>query len=351
MNKILLNGFLDIYSDNPKSKTCTEPCRSIQNLRRAGIFAIALTVAFGGTVAEAQQAKIPRVGFLRGVENEGYLEAFRQELKKLGYVEGENITLEYRSGKTDQLPKLAAELVGLQVVIILADGSSPAGAAKQATSKIPIVMTTSSDPVGLGLIASLAQPGGNVTGLSSNSRDLGGKNLALLKEIVPRLTRVVMPTPGSSADDIYLKGTEAPARALGVQLIPVIVRGAEDFEVVFRVATQKRANALLSRLQPRNSSADRKQFVELVAKSRLPAVYVSTNWVESGGLMSYGPDRIAMYRRAATYVDKILKGAKPADIPVEQPTKFELVINLKAAKQIGLTIPPNVLARADRVVK
>ena len=163
------------FSDNRKSKTCTEPCRSIQNLRRAGIFAIALTVAFGGTVAEGQQAKIPRVGFLRGVENEGYLEAFRQELKKLGYVEGENIALEYRSGKTDELPKLAAELVGLQVVIILADGSGPAGAAKQATSKIPIVMTTSSDPVGLGLIASLAQPGGNITGLSSNSRDLGGK--------------------------------------------------------------------------------------------------------------------------------------------------------------------------------
>jgi ABC-type uncharacterized transport system substrate-binding protein len=237
------------------------------------------------------------------------------------------------------------------VAIILADGTSPALAAKQATSKIPIVMTTSSDPVGTGLIASLARPGGNVTGLSSNSQELGGKNLALLKEIVPRLTRVVMPTPGSSSDDIYLKGTEAPARALGVQLLPVIVRGPEDFENVFRVATQKRANALLSRLQPRTSSADRKQFVELVAKSRLPAVYVSTNWVESGGLISYGPDRIAMYRRAATYVDKILKGAKPADLPVEQPTKFEFIVNLKAAKQIGLTIPPNVLARADRVIK
>ena len=247
MNKILLNRFLDVYSDNPKSKIYTEPCRSIQNLRRAGIFAIALTVAFGGTVAEAQQAKIPRLGYLRGLENEGYLEAFRQELKKLGYVEGGNIALEYRSGKTDQLPKLAAELVGLQVAIILADGSSPARAAKQATSEIPIVMTSSSDPVGLGLIASLARPGGNVTGLSSNSRDLGGKNLALLKEIVPRLARVVIPTPGRSADDIYLKGTEAPARALGVQLIPVIVRGAKDFEGVFRVATQKRANALLSR--------------------------------------------------------------------------------------------------------
>ena len=190
-------------------------------------------------------------------------------------------------------------------------------------------MTTSTDPVGTGLIASLARPGGNITGLSSNSQELGGKNLALLKEIVPRLARVVIPTPGSSADDIYVKETEAPARALGVQLIPVIVRGAEDYEGVFRVATQKRANGLLSRLQPRTSSADRKQFVELVAKSRLPAVYVSTTWVETGGLMSYGPDRIAMYGRAAAYVDKILKGAKPADLPVEQATKFEFVINLK----------------------
>jgi putative tryptophan/tyrosine transport system substrate-binding protein len=314
-----------------------------------------LAIFFLATVslAEAQQlAKIPRVGFLRPVEaEESYVEAFRQGLKELGYVEGKNIALEYRSGNTDQLPKLAGELVGLQVAIILADGSSPALAAKHATSKIPIVMTTSTDPVGTGLIASLARPGGNITGLASNSQELGGKNLALLKEIVPRLARVVIPTPGSSADDIYVEGTEAPARALGVQLIPVIVRGAEDYEGVFRVATQKRANGLLSRLQPRTSSAARKQFVELVAKSRLPAVYVSTNWVETGGLMSYGPERIAMYRRAATYVDKILKGAKPADLPVEQPTKFEFVINLKTAKQIGLTIPPNVLGRADRIIK
>jgi putative ABC transport system substrate-binding protein len=305
------------------------------------------------SLAEAQQlAKIPRVGFLRPVEaEESYVEAFRQGLKELGYVEGKNIALEYRSGKTDQLPKLAGELVGLQVAIILADGSSPALAAKHATSKIPIVMTTSTDPVGTGLIASLARPGGNITGLASNSQELGGKNLALLKEIVPRLARVVIPTPGSSADDIYVEGTEAPARALGVQLIPVIVRGAEDYEGVFRVATQKRANGLLSRLQPRTSSAARKQFVELVAKSRLPAVYVSTNWVETGGLMSYGPDRIAMYRRAATYVDKILKGTKPADLPVQQATKFEFVINMKAAKQIGLTLSPDFLARANQVIK
>jgi putative tryptophan/tyrosine transport system substrate-binding protein len=314
-----------------------------------------LIIAFlgGDVIVQAQQlAKIPRVGFLRPVEaEESYVEAFRQGLKELGYVEGKNIALEYRSGKTDQLPKLAAELVGLQVAIILADGSSPALAAKHATSKIPIVMTTSTDPVGTGLIASLGWPGGNITGLASNSQELGGKNLALLKEIVPRLARVVIPTPGSSADDIYVEGTEAPARALGVQLIPVIVRGAEDYEGVFRVATQKRANGLLSRLQPRTSFADRKQFVELVVKNRLPAVYVSTNWVETGGLMSYGADRIAMYRRAATYVDKILKGAKPADLPVEQPTKFELVINLKTANQMGLTIPPNVLVRADQVIR
>ena len=238
MNKILLNRFLDVYSDNPKSKIYTEPCRRSKIEDGQGL-SLSLSQSLSvGLWPRRSRANIPRVGFLRGLEDEGYLETFRQELKKLGYVEGGNIALEYRSGKTDQLPKLAAELVGLQVAIILADGSSPAGAAKQATSAIPIVMTSSSDPVGLGLIASLARPGGNVTGLSSNSRDLGGKNLALLKEIVPRLTRVVIATPGGSADDIYLKGTEAPARALGVQLIPVIVRGAKDFEGVFRVATR-----------------------------------------------------------------------------------------------------------------
>ena len=305
------------------------------------------------SLAEAQQpTKISRVGFLRGSgPDESDVQVFLQGLKELGWVEGKNLTVEHRWGKSEQYSTLVTELVDLKVDVIVVDGTGPALAAKKVTSAIPIVMTTSTDPVGTGLVASLARPGGNITGLSSNVRELGGKNLELLKEIVPKLSRVILPHPGSPADLLYVKDTEAPARASGVQIIPMVVRSQEDFASVFRIAAKERANGLLSRLTPRTSSALRKQFVELVAKNRLPAIYTSTGWVDNGGLMSYGPDRNVMYRRAAYYVDRILKGAKPADLPVEQAAKFDLAINLKAAKQIGVTIPQSLLFRADRVIK
>jgi putative tryptophan/tyrosine transport system substrate-binding protein len=213
-------------------------------------------------------------------------------------------------------------------------------------------MTTSTDPVGTGLIASFARPGGNVTGLTSLSGELGGKLLELLKEIVPGLSRVIIPAPAKSAtEDLFVKETEGPARVLKVQLIRVPVPGPEDYDKIFRVATKERANALLVRIPASTPARHRKRFVELTVKNRLPAIYTAINWIEAGGLMSYGQNRNAQFQRAAAYVDKILKGAKPADLPVEAPKDFDLVINLRAAKQIGLTIPPNVLARADRVIK
>ena len=226
-------------------------------------------------------------------------------------------------------------------------------AAKKATSTIPIVMMDSTDPVGTGLVASLARPGGNITGLTSVSGETGGKLLELLKESVPGLSREVIPGPqvGRPAADLFMKETEILARALKVQLIRFPVRGPEDFESVFRVAAKERANGLLVRLAQRTSAAQRKQFVELVAKSRLPAIYGASNYVDAGGLISYGADRNVQFQRAAVYVDKILKGAKAADLPVEQPMKYELIINLKTAKQIGLTVPPNLLVRADRVIR
>jgi putative ABC transport system substrate-binding protein len=307
-------------------------------------------------LAEAQQpAKTPRIGFLRtAAPPESYLGAFRQGLKELGYIEGKNIGFEYRwaGGKTDQLPALAAELARLKVDIIVTDGTPPALAARKAIGTIPIVMASSGDPVGTGLIASLARPGGNITGLTSINAELGGKILELLKEIVPRLTHVAILGPSDRPiDAIFLKNAEAPAQALGLKIIPLRFRGPDDYESLFRAATKERADALLVRGTPFTSPAHRKRIVELAAKSRLPAVYDTRAWADTGGLMSYGADRIDMYRRAATYVDKILKGTKPADLPVEQPTKFEFIINLKAAKQIGLTIPPNILARADRVIR
>ena len=305
--------------------------------------------------AEAQQAgKIPRIGFL-AAGGAALPEAFVKALAKLGYANEKNITFEYRSrdGRPERDRDLAAELVRLKVDIIVADGSGPAVAAKNATDTIPIVMTSSTDPVGIGLVASLARPRGNVTGLSSVSGELGGKLLEILKEIIPQLSRVVVPgpPPGSSTQDLFIREMELPARALKVQTIRVAVRGFEDYENIFRVATKERAHALVVRIPPSIAPGQRKQFVELVAKHRLPAIYQATNWIDAGGLISYGADRNFQFQRTAVYVDKILKGAKPADLPVEQPTKFEFVINLKAAKQIGLTIPPNVLARADRVIK
>jgi putative ABC transport system substrate-binding protein len=304
-------------------------------------------------LAHAQQSgKIPWIGYLAGAGSSPN-QAFIQGLRDLGYVEGKNIAFVFRTteGKSERHADLAAELVRLKVNIIIADGTGPSLAAKKATSTIPIVMTSATDPVGTGLVASLARPGGNLTGLTSVSGELGGKWLELLKEIASKLTRVAVLRPQGPANDLFIKETEVPARALGVQLIPFVVRGPDDLEGAFRAMTKERANGLFMRLQAFVYSAHFKRIAELTIKNRLPSISSPTSWVDAGGLMSYGADPNINYRRAATYVDKILKGAKPADLPVEAPTKFELGINLQAAKQIGLTIPQSVLFRADKVIK
>jgi putative ABC transport system substrate-binding protein len=330
---------------------------SISSSKSKRAFGLALSgLLFAVSVAaQAQQpTKIPRIGYLAGGGSAPH-PALIQALRELGYIEGKNIAIEFRSreGRPGSERELAQEFVRSKVDIIIGDGTAQARAAKEATSTIPIVMTGTTDPVGTGLIASLARPGGNVTGLSSISGDLGGKLLELLKEIVPNLSRVVVPgaTPGSPTQDVFIKEMELPARVLKVQVIRLAVRGPEDYANIFRVATRERAQALAVRVPPYTPSEQRKQFVELVNKHRLPAIYQASNWIESGGLISYGADRNFQFQRAAVYVDKILKGTKPADIPVEQPLKIEFVVNLKAAKQIGLTIPPNVLARADKVLR
>ena len=303
--------------------------------------------------AEAQQPKVYRIGFLRGAPPlESHLETFRQSLKDLGYIEGKNSTVEYRwaAGKVDQLPGLAAELVSLGLDVIVAEGSRPTQAIKSATHTIPIVMQ-SGNPIELGLVSSLARPGGNVTGLTSISGELGGKLLELLKEIIPRLIRVAVLLPDSQASVAFLKETEAPAQALKVQLVPSIFRRVDELERAFQSVMKARPDAIIERLGPATPFTQRKRMAQLAMQHRVPTIGQSETWADDGGLVSYGPDRADMYRRLAIYVDKILKGAKPADLPVEQPTKFEFVINLKTAKQIGLIIPPNVLARADRVIR
>jgi putative tryptophan/tyrosine transport system substrate-binding protein len=303
--------------------------------------------------AGAQEGKkIPWIGYLAG-SGSAPNPAFVQGMRDLGYVEGKNIAFVYRTaeGKRERFDDLAVELVRLKVDVIVADVTGAGLAAKKATSAIPIVMTSSTDPVGTGLVASLARPGGNVTGLTNVSGELGGKLLELLKEIEPRLTRVAILDTQSSASEVFRKETEIPARALGMQVLPVGVRGPDDIESGFRAMTKEKINGLVMRLQPSLFSAHYKRVADLTMKNRLPSIALVTSWVDAGGLMSYGSDLNFQYRRAATYVDKILKGTKPADLPVEAPTKFEFVINLKTAKQIGLTIPPNVLARADKVIK
>jgi putative ABC transport system substrate-binding protein len=314
----------------------------------------ALLFALSVTAQAQQPTKIPRIGYLAGGGSAPH-PALIQALRELGYIEGKNIAVEFRSreGRPGSERELAQDFVRSKMDIIIGDGTAQARAAKEATSTIPIVMAGTTDPVGTGLIASLARPGGNVTGLSSISGDLGGKLLELLKEIVPKLSRVVVPgaTPGSPPQDVFIKEMELPARLLKVQVIRLAVRGPEDYANIFQVATRERAQALVVRIPPYTPSEQRRQFVELVNKYRLPAIYQASNWIESGGLISYGADRNFQYQRVAVFVDKILEGTKPADIPVEQPLKIEFVVNLKAAKQIGLTIPPNVLVRADRVIK
>ena len=301
--------------------------------------------------AEAQQPeKIRWIGYLTGSGSAPH-QVFVQALRALGYTEGKNIGFVFRSaeGNSERYDDLAAELVSLKVDIIVADFTRPALAAKKATSTIPIVMTNGTDPIGTGLIASLAQPGGNVTGLTNISGELGGKGLQLLKEIVPKLNRVaVLRTVGGTADDVFLKETEVPARALGVELVPIRIQGPDDLEDAFRAITKERANGVFVRLL---TYIPFKRVADLTMKNRLPSISQQLSWTEAGGLMSYGADPSVIYRRAATYVDKILKGATPANLPVEAPTKFELRINLKTAKQLGLIIPQSVLYHADRVIK
>jgi ABC-type uncharacterized transport system substrate-binding protein len=302
--------------------------------------------------AEAQKpAKISRIGVLRpGALPDAELEAFRQGLRELGYIEGKNIIIEPRfaEGRVDRLRDLVAELIQLKVDIIVTPGAPQTRAAKEATSTIPIVMTSVGNPVGAGFVASLARPGGNVTGLTTITADLRGKRLELLKEAVPKLFRVaVLWNPDAPAGR---KETEIAAPLLGLKLQLLEVRGPEELDGAFRAAARERSQALVV-LRNTVTFNERTRIADLAITSRLPAMYDEREFVEAGGLMSYGTNIADLNRRAAVFVDKILKGAKPADLPVEQPTKFELVINLKAAKQIGLKIPPNVLARADKVIR
>jgi putative ABC transport system substrate-binding protein len=307
--------------------------------------------------AHAQQpAKVSRIGVLNATSAASMasrMELFRQGLSDLGYIEGQNIVVEYRwaDGKLNRLPEFAAELVRLNVAIIVAGGGQSIRAAKNATKTIPIVMTQVVDP--MEFVASLAKPGGNIMGLSAQQAELGGKRLELLKEMVPRLSRVAVLGTPSNIVGPEMKETKAAGQAMSLELQPVEMArsaGSNDLEKAFSAISKGRANGLMGLSSP-EFSFNRRRIAELAIKHRLPSTYRDSEFPDAGGLMSYGAQYADLYRRAAIYVDKILKGAKPADLPVEQPMKFELVINLKTAKQIGLTIPPNVLARADRVIQ
>jgi len=309
------------------------------------------------SLAEAQQPKrIPQIGYLSygSVEIEkSWLAVLQQGLRELGYVEGKNIVTEQRhaAGRSEKLPELLAELIRLKVDVLIAAGDPAAHAAKEATSAIPIVMVSSPDPVGTGLIASLAHPGGNVTGLSDFHAGVITKRFEVLKDVVPLMSRVAdLLNPANRSNTLQLKDIQATAPAFRVTIISLEVKGPDDMDDTFARIGKERPGALLV-VGDKLFATHQKRIFEFVGKSRLPAIYSQRGYVDAGGLMSYGSNFADQYRRVATYVDKILKGAKPADLPVEQPTKFELVVNLKAAKQIGLTVPPSVLFRADKVIK
>jgi putative tryptophan/tyrosine transport system substrate-binding protein len=307
--------------------------------------------------AGAQQpSKVPKIGFLVGPSRSFFasrMESFQQGLHSLGYIEGKNIAIEYRyaEGKADRLPTLAAELGGLNVDVIVTSATPSVLAAKKATSTIPVVFVSVTDPVASGLVASLARPGGNITGLTILAPELSGKRLELLKEAVPNVTRIAaLSDLTNPTQPLEWKEMLAAAQILKLKLQSLGVRSSSDFDSAFETALRERAQALITLPQPLINS-HRNRIVEFAATKKLPAVYPAPEFMDAGGLMFYGPIYTDLFRRAATYVDKILKGAKPADLPVEQPKKFEFIINLKTAKQIGLTIPPNVLARADKVIK
>jgi ABC-type uncharacterized transport system substrate-binding protein len=322
------------------------------------IFALALCAmlfALCPSASAQQPTRVPRIGFLTAISAPFMatrMEAFRKSLYELGHAEGKNIAIEYRygDGKLDQLPAFAAELVRLKVDVIVTAGATATGRAKEATATIPIVMAQDGDPVATGVVASLARPGGNVTGLSTLSPELSGKRLEILKEIVPNLSRVAVFGTTNPVNIQALKEIEFAAKALGLKLQTLNILGPKDIGIAFRAASKEHAGAVLVLVSAVNLS-ERPQILELAVKSRLPVIYPQNEYVEEGGLMSYASNYADLFRRAAIYVDKILKGAKPADLPVEQPNKFEFIVNLKAAKQIGLTIPPNVLARADKVIR
>jgi putative ABC transport system substrate-binding protein len=321
-----------------------------------GLALCAMLLALSLSAAAQQPTKVPRIGFLLAVPPStisARIEAFRQGLRALGYVEGKNIVIEWRSseGKADRLPALAAELVRLNVDVIVSGGPPPTRVAKQATATIPIVMGYDDDPIGSGFVESLARPGGNITGLATLAAQISGKQIELLKEIVPKLSRVaVFGNASQPGHPQALREINLAADALRVQIQYLEIREPKDIETAFQAATKERADAVLVVTTPLLTT-QRGQVADLAIKNRLPAIYSRPEYVEDGGLVFYGVSYTDLFRRAATYVDKILKGAKPADLPVEQPKKFEFIINLKAAKQINLTIPPNVLARADRVIR
>ena len=345
MNERLRIPFSSSHSNNQKSEIPNLKCLVLS----------AMLFALGFPVQAQEPTKLPRIGFLRGPDYPTvYIERFRHGLRELGYLEGQNIAVEYRDGQSheERYFELAADLVRLKVdLIVVGGGAGTVRPVKKATSIIPIVMTNVSDPIGAGFIASFARPGGNITGLSSVSHDLSGKRLELLKESFPQVSRfaVLYDITNQTKRDEY-KDTENTAQSLAVQLQSLEVKSPNDFEAALKAAAQKRSGAVLV-LPNGLTNTHRKRIADLATQSRLPTMWAESQLLDGGGLMSYGPDYADLWYRAATYVDKILKGAKPAELPVEAPKKFELVINLKTAKQIGLTIPPNVLARADRVIK
>ena len=348
-------------SDNRKSKTCGEQRRTIQNRKWLGLSVFAFVLVVTGAVVQAQQPKkVPRIGYLSSgdaASESTRFEGIRLALRERGHIEGQSIASEYRytAGKPDRLPELAAELVRLKVdIIVVAGGTTLVRAAKNVTKTIPIVMTGGGDdPVEAGLVDSLSQPGGNITGITNLGRELGGKRLELLKEAVPKVIRVAVlyepALPGNARE--VKEVLPVAARALKLTVRSWEVRAADDFEQVFAALSKQRPDGLYVLGGGSRMLVNHKRIVGLAIKSQLPSMYFTREFVDAGGLMSYGADRADIYQRVAYYVDRILKGAKPADLPVEQPTKFELVINLKTAKQIGVTIPQSVLYRADKVIK
>jgi putative tryptophan/tyrosine transport system substrate-binding protein len=328
------------------------------------VYALSVLILAIIHIAEAQQpaGKIPRIGFLsrelhpsdsRAAEPRR-LEFFRQGLRELGYIEGKNLNIEYRyaDGRPERLPALAEELVRLKVDIIVTDTAAPARAARKATSTIPIVMVSAGNPIQAGLVASLARPGGNVTGLTGLTSELLGKRFELLKEVVPKVSRFAFLDDDDILDLSPFQYAQKAAQALAVSLDRVEVKTANpDLDGAFRVMVKERVGAVITSAGFLSTTLHRRKILELLEQARIPAIHGSIAWIDDGGLMYYGVNSSDLYRRAATYVDKILKGTKPAELPVEQPKKFDFIINLKAAKQIDLTIPPNVLARADRVIK